>query len=200
MGITEAELLRREQSVNEWLFRRTFEDLDERVSKRSAMSRYELLGCSSILRKLLLDGHPLVDKANKGRAGRGVSISFRAHKFIARLPHRSVFHSDGIIPGNDDTQILNLSRDAWLRHKAAEFDGEAVTVKDLILFAAHVEGGVHAGKPKMPFDREWSRATWAYVAPETPQIAIRASPVGCLYGIAAVTVEALRPLYAVTEG
>src|SRR5581483_10274611 len=56
----------------ETLFLRTLEDLEARADVQDP---YEILGCSALLRKPLLDSYPLVDQVN---AKRKVRLEFHA--------------------------------------------------------------------------------------------------------------------------
>ena len=48
----------------EQLFLDTLRDLEQRVSAQDA---YQILGISALIRKLLLDGYPLIDQVNRER-------------------------------------------------------------------------------------------------------------------------------------
>jgi len=204
-----------DQALDEWLFRRTFEDLEDRVRPGADLSRYRLLGCSILLRKLIMDGG--VSLAKKVASGRGMKApSFRAHKmrldeeYLPELAAHGisremwdagpVFHGDGIVPGNDNTQVVTLSFDSWPKHVTGQVGGQKIEVRDMIDFVCRVDGGAHAGRVRNPLEKQLRALSPYFLGPDIPGQVLRGSPAGCLIGISRVSIDGLRPLYEVTEG
>jgi hypothetical protein len=132
------------------LFLETVHDLRHRVD---AARPYDVLGISALVRKLFLEQHPLVDQVNSGRR---IVLHFTVNERMCQLAeglarnlHPQAFFSaqDGFdpVPGR---RARLLSRSAFFRLVVLFGDGEAFTVKDLVLYCAHRGGGVHAGRLK----------------------------------------------------
>lgn len=156
---------------------------------------YQLLQASAQLRALLLDNDPLMHQVNRDRR---LKVTFEpsaedAYTTVV-LQDGPVFWAqlDGFSPRlaarPRPPEILNL--DGLLAKRAAVVGGEDVTVKDLILQVANVEGGVHPGVPRTELERclsEWSAAI---------RIGGAAAISRTLRGIADVVVQGLEPLAA----
>lgn len=136
-----------------WLFLRTYEDL----ARRSAIGaeRYTVLGAAPLLRKLLLDSPRLLDEAN--RRGPGLRFTFRARQLPPEDPPEQKagmtfvgeMLGEGLDPDTDEasTPVVELSRDGWLNHTVVQLSSGPATVRDVIVQAANVEGGVHVTTP-----------------------------------------------------
>ncbi len=134
------------------LFLNTLKDLEARSA---AADEYEVLLSAGLLRKLLMDGTPLVDVINQvHRLKVRFPINAESPYEHTVLQMRPVYWSleDGIDPGTDAPPGLQApveaSRDQLLRRRVMRVKGHDVTVRDLIDQLAHVEGAVHIGNPQ----------------------------------------------------
>lgn len=129
------------------LFLRTLEDIENKMKSQDG---YEIFMISGLLRKLLVDSNSLIDQVNESH----LKITFIVND--RKLPDGDsslMFYSmeDGFDP---DTSVPHLShpiqvnRDQLLKKQIMIINGEIITVLDLIKFLSHVQGGIHAGKPK----------------------------------------------------
>ena len=165
------------------------------VGQREPADEHELLIASGRLRLLLLDGGRLVDQVNRSRR---FDLRYR----ILRGREGPPFDDEGLLfwalvdglspdlmgeaaPG----QIVeSVKLDAFLHERVMIYQGEDVTVRDLINHVANVVGGVHAGKVLSPKDATLDDMAQAAVI-QGMNPAIR-----CLHSIVLIAVEALRPL------
>jgi hypothetical protein len=180
------------------LFVHTVEDLKRRSA---VVDEYEALLAGGLLRKLLMDGHPLVDQVN---ARYRIKLRFfingptRYEELV--LADRPSFWSlgDGIDPSLDHPPGLSApqeaTRDQLLSRGVMVVKDSRVSVRDLIDQLAHIEGAVHSGKPRDP--RE------AMLKQVERNLYIGGLPAGVrqVQSIARVVVRGLTPLYrAVVE-
>ena len=134
------------------LFLRTIVDLGNRSISSDP---YEILGISGLLRKLLLDDHPLLDQVNREYKHR---ITFRVIecKSPDLLKAEKTIYYDVIdaldpdAPINSDDVVLHLKKDAFLNKLVAFFNDSPITIRDIIKYEANIGGGVHA--PNAPKD------------------------------------------------
>ena len=132
----------------EALFLKTLGDLEERIASQD---EYEILGASALIRKLLIDDHPLVDQVNREH---GVKLTFAitaARKMPDGIPEPMVFSVlDGIDPDTAPPflQRITASRDQLFASVLVRVNGQPYSLKDIVLFEANVMGAVHAGSPK----------------------------------------------------
>lgn len=142
-----------EKMDRDQLFIRTIKDLESRLDSND---EYEILMIASLLRKLLLDRNPLTDQVNRKRR---LKIKYRIND--RPLPTDEpvpIFWSveDGFDP---DTSVPHLSKpievtkDQLLSRPVLISNGQTVTVRELILHLAHVQGAVHSGMPKDKKDK-----------------------------------------------
>jgi len=131
----------------ETLFIRTLDDLERRVSTPDA---YELLGASALIRKLLLDDHPLTDQVNREFQ---LKVRFTVAEPIP-LPlggPQPVIETiqDGLDPSTAPPWLprKTLNRDQFMAYPLAKVASHTYTVREVVLFEANVMGGVHAGSP-----------------------------------------------------
>jgi hypothetical protein len=186
-----------------WPFCETVDDIKSRLHMQLAATVYRLLGLAPLLRKLLLDDFPLVHQANRVH---GLPIRFRAHPIREdhELPpqplmppgaeYYGTFHSDFVDPAlgyeGPDWPVHTLPLDRWFKHVSAPVLGERVTVRQMILQAANVEGGVHAGCPTTAIEKAVMDVGVGLADSPT-----EALPYHTLRGIAGVTVRGLDQLY-----
>ncbi|EKD86313.1 MAG: hypothetical protein ACD_37C00360G0001 [uncultured bacterium] len=130
------------------LFVKTLEDIENRMKSKDG---YEILLISGLLRKLLLDGTPLIHQVNKDRK---LKIRFNVNDRMPPTGDPSLIFwamEDGFDP---DTSVPHLSKpietdlDEMLKKQIMIINGESITVQDLIKFLSNVSGAVHAGKAK----------------------------------------------------
>lgn len=130
------------------LFLDTLADLERRIASQD---EYEILGSSALIRKLLLDEHPLVDQVNRQYRIKLLFDVTAPRKLPAGLPE-PMFSSvqDGIDPDTAPPFLrrITVSRDQLLAYVLLTINGQPYTLKDIVLFEAHVMGAVHAGSPK----------------------------------------------------
>jgi len=166
------------------------EELDERLA--SHRSEGDVLKIVVILRRLLLD-HPrgdprtLIDAVNEGR---NVNVRFLVDGTAQPSVQTSVFfmEADGLVPSIGPASALNMK--TFLTHPIIMFQGQTCSVKDVILFAAHVEGAVHKGAPENAWQHALATLSTSVTTPA-------GSPTGySLLSIARVVLEALKPLRA----
>ncbi len=128
------------------LFIYTLRDIRTRIDQHD---EYEILLIAGLLRKLFFDGTPLVDQVNKAYR---TKLSFETT--IAKPPSNPapIFWSlqDGLSPETQSAgrPTHTLSRDQFFQTVVTVAQGRSHTVKDVVLYAAHVVGAVHAGSAK----------------------------------------------------
>lgn len=146
----------------EWILVESVPDLQRRT--QPSATAYEQLGVAAILRRLLLDKHPVLHRARSRlglpepvfefvphrepeieRAPTGLQMQFQ----IGSLDRASPTHSTGL--------------EGFLAARAGTLFGAPVTVRDVIRHFAHAHGGVHLGAPESSFERVVQRI--ASVAP-----------------------------------
>jgi hypothetical protein len=133
----------------DWLFVNTLEDIRLRSQDPKASDRYTLLGLAPLLRKMVMDRTNLFQPS---ASARHTKVAFRINPYVpaeVRPPLERVFAlSRGEMIGTQLTPPVGVQR--LSRTSVGEFEGEPVTVGDLIGHYAHVEGGVHFGRPEQP--------------------------------------------------
>jgi hypothetical protein len=134
------------------LFLRTLDDLEQRTLTND---EYEILMSALLLRKLLLDGTPLIDRVNTIQR---LKIRFPMN---GESPYERAVHElkptywsleDGIDPNVNQppglSAPISATRDQLLARRVMFVRGSWVTVRDLIDQLAHIEGAVHCSKPE----------------------------------------------------
>ena len=130
------------------LFIKTLEDIEGRLASHD---EYEILMIAGLLRKLLLDSNPLMNQANQEKK---IKITFRINdRGIPQTPPIPTFWSieDGLDPETSVAHLCNpkeVNKDSLLNTPIILFNGNTITIKDLIQHMAHVEGAIHPGTPK----------------------------------------------------
>lgn len=138
----------------ETLLVRTLSDLEHRAA---ATDEYEALLAAGLLRKLLMDAHPLVDQVN---ANYRLKLRFLIN---GSTPYEELVLADGpsywsledgIDPTIDQPPGLmapeEATRDQLLSRRVMMLSGKEVSVRDLIDQLAHIEGAVHSSQPREP--------------------------------------------------
>lgn len=133
------------------LFLETVADLRRRTN---AATEYDAQQLAALLRKLLLDGQPLIDAANRTRRMR---IRFRVYDgspyqdLVLSLGPAFYAVQDAFDPRDvavANARISEVDRDALLGRGIVLMDGAWFSVADVVTYVSHVEGGVHRGPPK----------------------------------------------------
>lgn len=174
------------------LFIRTLSDLEKRTT---STDEYEVLLSALLIRKLLLDAVPLMDKVNS-------SVRLKVHfRINGETAYERIIHEDGPIfwslEDGIDPEIpmppglqapFDATRDQFLARRVLRANGNWFTVRDLIDQLAHIEGAVHSRDPKDQREQ---------VLKETARsIYIGSLPAGVrqVQSISRVVVRALTPL------
>lgn len=130
----------------ERLFLATMGDLDRRLD---GTDEYETLMIAPLLRKLLLDGQPLVHQVNARYRHR---ICFRYttngyRKLVLEMKPSFWAMEDGLDPETHHTKsaIADGGLDQFLKIIVIAVGNESYTIHQVIDLICHVEGGVHAG-------------------------------------------------------
>lgn len=176
----------------ERLFVRTLDDLAQRAE---SVDEYEALLVAGLLRKLLLDAHPLMDQVN---AAHRLKLRFAIN---GPTPYEELVLSDGpvywslvdaIDPELDHprglTALQEATRDQLLGRRVMYIQGHDVTVRDLIDQLAHIEGAVHSGRPREAREELLTRANREIYFGDLP------AGVRQIQSIARVVVRGLTPL------
>lgn len=172
----------------EALLLRTLGDLDHRIISTDP---YEILGASSLIRKLLLDEHPLVDQVNRHFR---LKVLFEVAAPIPLPPGgpNPVFETvqDGLDPDSAPPWLprKSLRRDEFLAYELAKVGDHSYTVREVVQFEANVMGGVHAGSP-----RDAKQAALRQVE-ETLSVGGLPSSLRQLRAVGRVVLKALSPL------
>lgn len=135
-------------TTQEQLYSRTIDDLENHISGQDP---YTILGASALIRKLFLDDHSLVDQVNRKHKLKFVFNVCLPTPNPPGLPVPVVFSiQDGLDPDTSrpGKPTSQLSRDKFFKVIVLIINGKEYTVKDVVLFEAHIMGGVHAGSPK----------------------------------------------------
>lgn len=167
----------------------------ESLLASGSVNHHDWLLASGRLRLLLLEGSPLVDKANRSRR-------FDLRYDVNRTPDPPVAFKtwaapDGlapsIIPPGPKANVVSLKLGAFLHERVMHYEGLDISVGDIIKHTANVAGGVHSSEPRTPAERSLQEVA--------ELIAFEGLPIGvrCLRGVTAVVVEALLPLVEAVE-
>lgn len=130
------------------------ERCDQMALLLESRKEVELLDLGGLLRQLLFDKKSLVDTVNT----KPISLEFH----VSAWPHigtggpPTLFSlEDGLDPETapPGMQTITLSRDQFGNYPVTYFQGQPVTVKDVIRYASNVAGGVHYDpQPRAEFD------------------------------------------------
>jgi hypothetical protein len=140
-------------SSTEALFLNTLRDLAGHVAESD---EYTVLGASALIRKLLIDGTPLVDQVNQTHRLKVTFAISESNPSIPGVPEPTFWSvQDGLDPETSrpgkPRKIVN--RDQLLATVLAIVNGKSYSLRDIVLFEANVMGGVHAGSPKEEKER-----------------------------------------------
>lgn len=158
----------------EWLFVETVDDLRHRSQDPASRTRYELLGIAPLLRKLLLDGAPLLETVRAARPEVPVEFHIRPwtgseDKLAASGLERYLGLGDAALIGDlGDPGVTDLEELKTTVVGIAQ--GEHLTFRGVVRYYAHVEGGVHFGTAKDPGERTLSSMAPILLGHSTAQI------------------------------
>jgi hypothetical protein len=179
--------------VPDELFLHTMRDLRRRVE--SPDDEYDLLMAAGLLRKLLLDDQPLVHQVNRRfRLKFAFEIATNDVYEAVILEDKPVVYvvNDAISPraALPRSTMRKVNLDGFLARRAAYVHGHDVSVKELILQVANVEGAVHAGTARDEKHRVLAGAS------ETIKIGGAGLAAATMRGIGWVVLDALAPIEA----
>jgi hypothetical protein len=124
---------------------RSLLELQERVVHAD---RIHLLEASSILRRILLDAHPLAHSVNRTYKCR-IKFPVVPERVDDNAPEGSTYTYINLSPlyaSNDEVRLV--SWDQFLALIAVRGKDEAFTVREVLDVCANVKGGVHFDDPK----------------------------------------------------
>ena len=126
------------------LFLTMLDDLDHRIKSNDL---YDLLNGARLMRQLILDGEPLMDKVNRKYK---LKISFQITDAKPTLMDGLAFWNiqDGLDPATSrpGRQTLTVNREIFLGAIVATKGDKEFSVKETLSTAANVMGGVHLGE------------------------------------------------------
>jgi len=171
------------------------ETLDDLRRRSHPAPEYEVQQLAALLRKLLLDGQPLIDAVNRSRRLR---IRFRVYDgspyqdlLLSLHPDfyslQDAFDPEDVLVANP--RIAEVDRDGLLGHRIVLMDGVWFSVADIITYVAHVEGAVHRGQPRDDKQRALAASTIRIGGYDSPVVR-------SLLAMARVVVRGLEPLEA----
>ncbi|MCL8026303.1 hypothetical protein [Nocardioides bruguierae] len=184
-----------QERLADWLFLRTLDDIE--LHLKTPQDRYSLLGIAPLLRKLFVDGDRLVERVNRKSR---LSLQFVTHEAVrpaVELGGETRFWAQGaaVIPGHDSSPLAFCeSASAWMAHITGEAGGRPLRVRDIIKHCAHVEGGVHLGRPSSVQEAAMFGLVHALLDDNLPSEVLAGSPVGALSPIATVSLAGLSTL------
>ncbi|MCH7501313.1 MAG: hypothetical protein IH886_15165 [Nitrospinae bacterium] len=171
------------------LFIRSLDDLHLSINSGD---EYDVLQASAIIRKLFLDGDPLVDQINRNHKLKLQFSVIQPIDFrIDGIPEPDVWCAVDSIDPRRSPQLnpsTDLNRDPFLGLLIGRVQGEDYSVKDIISFVANVAGGVHAGSPKNAKDEALNKLKELYIFSDLSILLQH------LRSIGRIILEALRPL------
>lgn len=165
------------------LFLRTIEDLSKKINLGT---EYDWLMASALVRKLLVDGHPLAGQVNRAY---GLKLRFEVPDVTGAVDeHTIVFMvGDGLL-GALPTRTVN--RDGFLAAPFIYVRPRWFTVHEVVDTVAQALGGVHLGAPKAGSEQDLSALNASL------QVLGGGAAVAQIRGIGHMTIVGLKPLAA----
>ncbi|HTE49662.1 MAG TPA: hypothetical protein VK698_02230 [Kofleriaceae bacterium] len=174
-----------------YLFLETCLDLEARLNEAKP---YSLIRASALLRQLLLDGTPLIHRANRQFR---LKLKFSVRSLLTMpdgLPQPAIqFLGDALDGGLDmgrvpGFEIKSISFDQFIAHHVMQINENRYSIGDVIGFLANVWGGVHLNEPRSPADTHLVTVDSSIVfASRTPLMTI-------IHAIGQVTLRTIQPL------
>jgi hypothetical protein len=173
------------------LFLRTLEDIENRLQSNDW---YEILGISSLIRKLFLDDHPLVEQVNR---------TYRQKlRFTITDPHSPHIQtalsmkpdyfilSDGLDPVTSipSSKKAEVNRDQFFGTAVCVINGNMYSVREIVLFEANIMGAIHSGAAKTDKEKALAELNSFFVGSDVRVATYQ------LKSIARVVIRALQPL------
>jgi len=125
-------------------FLRFILDLQSRVGIKD---RFNLLEASAILRRLLLDAHPIIHLVNR-EYRQQLLFPIVAERQVKDLGEGASFHFVNLCPDfADPAEIQHLKFDAFLGTEVLRDSKQAFTIRDVIDVCANLKGGIHFDEP-----------------------------------------------------
>jgi hypothetical protein len=160
------------------LFVLTLEDLERRV--QLGRGEYDALMTALLLRKLLLDGAPLVHQVNRARR---LKLTFRMRDETPEPGLLGWGPGESLWPNSNYGQsaVVDLNLSQFLSRPTLVADGHVISVRDLINFMANYAGAVHASRPDDPKTEALWHVRWGEMrfGPTGPYG-------GCIYELIAI--------------
>jgi hypothetical protein len=124
----------------------TIQDLNQKLASNNA---YDLLRSSGLLRQLLLDPDRLAIKVNQKYK---IKLEFEITSFSPPPPDSSLLFwsiHDGLDPktSRPGSPPIRANLERFLGTVVVRASGTDYTIRQLVIYVAHVMGGVHAGSP-----------------------------------------------------
>lgn len=120
-------------------------DLQGRIATND---RFNLREASAILRRLLLDAHPVLHLANRVHRQR-LRFPFVVERHVKDVDEEPAFQFLNLCPDfADPAEIQMLNLDELLAKPVLRDHERAFTVRDVIDVCANLKGGIHFGEPE----------------------------------------------------
>jgi hypothetical protein len=172
----------------EALFLRTIEDIEKWLVDPDP---YEVLRIAGHIRKLFLNGFPLVDQVNISHKIKLLfEVTVPADR-TDRKPYPAFWAiHDGLDPDTAPSQNKRcaLTREQFFQTVVLMMDGEKYTVQDVVLFEANVMGRVHPGAARTEKERALRKVN------AISSVGSSTSALRQLQAIARIVLKSLEPL------
>jgi hypothetical protein len=149
-----------ERQYIEDYFLRTLDDLEHKIDSNDY---YQILGISALVRRLLVDSFPLVDKVNRYyrlkilyRIAISNTLKFMESMGIPKSGLALLSLQDGLDPdtASPGKTICEVDLEKFLNTTVLVKDGKEYSIRDIVTYEANVDGGVHLGSPKEQAHKE----------------------------------------------
>jgi hypothetical protein len=168
-------------------FLESIDDLQRRIDGH--VVEYDMLHIAALLRRLLLDQTPLVDRVNRSRR---LKIVFLVRDRNAPSSNGPITWAalDGFDPETSRPvgEVIELERDGLLARVILHHEGTDFTVRDVITYLADVAGGIHFGEPSEERERVLAEIG------EFLQFRDLSLVLGSLLAVSRVVLKGLQPL------
>ncbi len=175
-----------EQAVhdkNEWLFIRSLGDLAHKISTGD---KYEILQATLPLRKLLLEGQPLMTIVNRQYRKK---LRFKILPFVHDLLPQSEMFWQTIDPSLiPQATTVDVDLKDLLRTTCLTIGDVSYSVRDIVNACAYAKGGIHIGQPETQKERDLVKLDKDY------KLFGQESSVAAMVGIVTVVLKGLEPL------
>ncbi len=157
-----------------------------------------MIRMGGLLRHLLLDGSTLLSQANMrhGEVLKYSVVDFGAHGGIVADDGTIPMCDHVIAPNFDDLgepYVDHVDLPTFLAMTCFHTPDQTFSVKDVIRFASHVQGGIHSGHPRG--EKEHHQQSASYL----PTMSMRAWDQSIIQ-VVLVVLRAMRPLMSRIEG